>query len=91
MGRGDLSHHVGTVAILLDHFLEASDLTFDSTEALEVAGLDFGIDIVSLSAPDVLAASAGQLVHRNLRNRSELVTTLTELKAIAALAITGLS
>jgi len=40
----DLDEDVGAVALFLDHFLQATDLTFDSFEALEIGGSNIRID-----------------------------------------------
>jgi hypothetical protein len=76
--RRDLRDDIGAVAILFHHFLQAAYLAFDTPQAPQVRDLEVRIDGNGFH---ILAPL----------NRKLLVTTLTELKAIAALARIGLS
>ncbi len=72
-------HDIAAVAVFLDHLLQAADLAFNPAQPLEIRRLDVGVHRVRM------------LVFHMCRSRKLFITTLTELKAIAALAITGLS
>jgi hypothetical protein len=76
---GNLGEDVGAVAVLPDHALEAADLAFNPAQALDQGCLHFGVSVHEL------------YLERNAASRRLLVTTLTELSAMAALAKTGLS
>lgn len=41
-GAGELRHDVHAVLVVLDHFLQAADLTFEAAQAVEDAGF-FGL------------------------------------------------
>jgi len=95
MNRRNLGHHVGAVAVVVDHLLQTANLAFDASKALEIPRLYFRIDTDRFSRAVCLAGAfcvrTGSLHGFHPRNRRLFVTTLTELSAIAALAITGLS
>ena len=55
---GDLRQHVGAVAVLLDHPLQAAHLSLDTAQPGEVAGLDGGIDADRRAAADGASASS---------------------------------
>src|SRR6266540_3942636 len=74
----DLREDVDAVAVVLDHALDAPDLSFDAVEALRQGAL-----VVA-----VLHAASRELWNR--RSRKELVTTKTLEKAITAAATIGL-
>src|SRR5215510_2225624 len=42
--RGDLHQDVCTIAVFVHHLLQATNLTFDAVEAVQIAGLDLRID-----------------------------------------------
>jgi hypothetical protein len=44
LNAGYLRDDVGTVAIVLDHFLEAADLAFDAAKAVAIGFLELGVD-----------------------------------------------
>ena len=86
MHGGDLNEHIGAIPILLNHFLEAANLTLDAPKPGEVALLCLRIYAVSFTR------RRGSLLHGlKRRNRRLFPTTLTELSAMAALATIGLS
>src|SRR5438876_10200382 len=86
MDRGNLCEDVCTITVILDHFLEPAHLAFDSSKPFEVPRLELRVD------RDGTPPSRPTATHiRALFNRRLLVTTLTELNAIAALARIGLS
>jgi hypothetical protein len=89
---GDLGEDVRAVSILLHHFLKTADLPLDAAQTVQVSRFRFGIDTDRFSAFDSRGhlISSGQ-ARRARRSRKLFVTTLTELKAIAALAMIGLS
>src|SRR5262245_58660227 len=79
MDRCHLCEHICTIAVVLDHSVEPADLPFDSAKARQIPPLRVTVHM-----------------HRPLHTRTPLnrrlfPTTLTELRAIAALARTGLS
>src|SRR3989442_6285188 len=85
MDRGDLYEDVCTITLILDHFLESAHLPFDASKPFEVSRLDVRID------GDRIPRDRATAVHtRAPFNRRLLLTTLTELNAIAALAAIGL-
>lgn len=77
LDRGNLGEDIRTVALLIDHALQTTHLPFDAPKPLQIACFHVGI--------------MRHQANRTLRRRSELVTTLTELHAIAALARIGLN
>src|SRR5512138_3578950 len=99
--RRDLRHHVRAIPVVLDHLLQPTHLPFDSAQTLEVARLDAGIDRdrFARAPPRCVGANLARAVRHHVRvlhgfhrrSRRLLLTTLTELRAIAALATTGLS
>ena len=92
VNRGDLGEDVGAVSILLHHFLKTANLPLDAAQTIQVSRLDFRIDADCFGALRSRAhlISSGQ-ARRARRSRKLFVTTLTELRAIAALAMIGLS
>ena len=85
--------------------MKTANLTFDTSKALQICCLDSSIHTHRFAAILGNVATAGRWVlllvyywrllhfqaNLNLRKRRLLLTTLTELKAIAALARIGLS
>jgi hypothetical protein len=92
VNRGDLREDVGAVSIFLHHFLKTANLPLDAAQAVQVSRFHFRIDTDRFGALHIRAhlISSGQ-ARRARRSRKLFVTTLTELKAIAALAMIGLS
>ena len=87
-----LHQNVGTIALIFHHFLDAANLAGDACEAAQGGGLDFRINFDGLAFISAGAVRILLLVHgRKPFNRRLLVSTLTELMAMAALAMTGLS
>src|SRR5215510_10874362 len=84
--RRNLCEDVCTITVILDHFLEAPHLALDASQAFQVALLEIGVDRNRTPRRHATAAHI-----RAPFNRRLLVTTLTELNAIAALASIGLS
>ena len=93
---------VGTVAFLLDHFLQAAHLPLDPPEPGERRRLEFRIHRHRVLAVAGTGAGAGgeapvgrgvvagcRGMHQALRRRKLLVTTETLLTAMAAAAIVG--
>ena len=94
----DLHQHVGAVALLLDHLLQAAHLALDPAEPGEHRALDLGIHgdgVRAVAGPGAGAGSDGVAHDAPLgvkrRSRRLLETTLTELTAIAAAAMAGVS
>lgn len=97
----DLHEDVGAVAVFFNHAVDAAYLAFNAAEAAEIGGFDFRVDTDCLASGDRAFASAEGFMlsccHGSpyaslmLPRRRLLVTTLKELKAMAALASTGLS
>ena len=87
---------VRTIAVFVDHLLEAAHLPLDSAKSLEIAVANIRIDPHCLTTGRVLdgtaagAFNAGIFHSLHLPSRRLLATTLTELSAIAALARIGL-
>ena len=65
--RGDLGNDVGTIAVLLDHFLESADLAFDPAKPVLICLLDLRIDANRFAA---IAGFAGTICDRRKRGRS---------------------
>ena len=88
----DLGEDIGAVSILLHHFLKTANLPLDAAQTVQVSRFHFRIDTDRFSAPHSRGhlISSGQ-ARRARRSRKLFVTTLTELRAIAALAMIGLS
>src|SRR6185437_1293430 len=82
----DLRHDVRAVAILLHHFVQPAHLPLDSAQPSKISRLDVGVHSHRFSHAWHLRYDRWARLRRRL-----LVTTLNELKAIAALAITGVS
>src|SRR5205085_110648 len=82
--RRDLRDHVRAVAVLFHHLLQAAHLALDAAQPLQVGVLDGRFNTLRMCA---------MWLHDNCapRRRRLFETTLTELKAIAALARIGLS
>ena len=80
--RSDLREHVDAVAVVLDHPLDAAHLTLDPVEPANERFLVLGI------AGRLLAHAVSRTEWKR-RSRSELVTTNTLEKAIAAAATIG--
>ena len=59
LDAGDLRDDVGAIAVVIDHFLEATDLAFDAAEAIAIGVLELRID--SCGFPG-LAGWAGAVV-----------------------------
>src|SRR6187401_969984 len=78
----DLREHVDAIAVVLDHPLDAAHLALDPVEPANQRFLVLGI------AVRVLAHAASRTEWKR-RSRSELVTTNTLEKAIAAAATIG--
>src|SRR4026207_1786381 len=90
--RRNLRNHLGAVAILLNHLLQATDLAIDAAEPLEIRFLDRRVDDVGMLMFIRRSFGVGGRHDRPAPlNRKAVETTLTELKAIAALARIGLS
>src|SRR3954470_7053138 len=93
LNRRDLGENVRAVAVVVDHLLESADLAFDAPQTREVFGFDLRIDSYRRSSRLRFVSHGGSSSQdrRAVRRRRLLVTTLTELSAIAALAMIGLS
>ena len=107
MNGRNLCQNVRAVAIVLHHFVQAPYLTLNATQTFQVARARVSVNVRSVATGvrlihwlmigrvQVLAFPGNcflLLAHSvTRRSRKLLVTTLTELNAIAALAIIGLS
>src|SRR5262245_13429092 len=87
--RRDLREHVDAVPILLDHALDAPDLTLDAMQTADQRVL-VGRVAPHLRRLRVAHAVTPSRVERNRRRRSEFVTTKRLENAIAAAATIGL-
>src|ERR1700743_3521824 len=98
LNRGNLQENVSAISLLLHHLFQASYLTGDACEPPQRSCLDLRIDLCGLaliSAGTVGCScfGSGLFVRAHglkLRSLRLLLNTLTELRAMAALAITGL-
>src|SRR6185312_14352714 len=84
--RRDLLQNIGAIPVVLHHLLQAPDLPFDAPQPVEVRSLD--VRVHARRFPRFRFSAHDNF---SFRRRRLLVTTLTELNAIAALASTGLS
>ncbi len=100
-----LGQHIGAVALLFDHSLKAPHLSLDATQSRESRVLQIRIDVDRVGS--VSGAGAAGTRGGRFRRHADLLqewgrgvyprslrlftTTLTELTAIAAAAIAGVS
>jgi hypothetical protein len=59
LDAGDLGDDVGAVAVVFDHFLEASDLAFDAAEAVAIGFLELRIDACGFAGFGGCAGAVG--------------------------------
>src|SRR4029453_11962648 len=93
-GRADLGEDLDAVRVLLDHALEAANLTFDALQPLEVVVLVYRVTTHYGVPPFVVDVRTGGVARcrgGNRRNRRLFDTTNRLEHAIAAAAINGLS
>jgi hypothetical protein len=105
--RRHLCENVCAIAILFNHAMKAANLTFDTSQTSQIRRFNVSVNanrftprltyfadgIVIGDATSEIALFRSHIFYSILsrRNRKLFMTTLKELRAIAALATTGLS